>query len=67
MNPGKRFVYLLRSDRHPTRHYVGLTSRRDSNGTMQARMNTPHEIGRGIFSSRWNFAPATLLVSSSAI
>jgi predicted GIY-YIG superfamily endonuclease len=26
MNPDKRFVYVLRSDRHPTRHYVGLTS-----------------------------------------
>jgi len=23
---GKRFVYVLRSDRDPTRHYVGLTS-----------------------------------------
>ena len=26
MNPDKRFVYVVRSDRHPTRHYVGLTS-----------------------------------------
>ncbi len=26
MNPGKRFVYLLRSGHNPRRHYVGLTS-----------------------------------------
>ena len=26
MNPDKRFVYVLRSDRNPRRHYVGLTS-----------------------------------------
>ena len=26
MNPAKRFVYVLRSDRNPRRHYVGLTS-----------------------------------------
>jgi putative endonuclease len=26
MNENKRFVYLLRSDRNPRRHYVGLTS-----------------------------------------
>jgi len=26
MNPDKRLVYLLRSDRNPRRHYVGLTS-----------------------------------------
>jgi hypothetical protein len=30
-------------------------------------MNTPRKIGRGIFSSRWNFAPPTLPVSSSGI
>lgn len=26
MNDDKRFVYVLRSDRNPRRHYVGLTS-----------------------------------------
>ena len=26
MNQDKRFVYVLRSDRNPRRHYVGLTS-----------------------------------------
>ena len=26
MNADKRFVYVLRSDRNPRRHYVGLTS-----------------------------------------
>ena len=26
MNPDKRFVYVLRSDQNPRRHYVGLTS-----------------------------------------
>jgi predicted GIY-YIG superfamily endonuclease len=26
---GKRFVYILRSDRDPTRHYVGITSNVD--------------------------------------
>ena len=26
MHPDKRFVYVLRSERNPRRHYVGLTS-----------------------------------------
>ena len=26
MHPAKRFVYVLRSERNPRRHYVGLTS-----------------------------------------
>lgn len=26
MHPDKRFVYVLRSDRNPRRHYVGLTT-----------------------------------------
>jgi putative endonuclease len=26
MNPNKRFVYVLRSDQNPHRHYVGLTA-----------------------------------------
>jgi predicted GIY-YIG superfamily endonuclease len=36
---GKRFVYVLRSDRNPERHYVGLTS--DVNARLERHNHGP--------------------------
>jgi predicted GIY-YIG superfamily endonuclease len=68
MNQDKRFVYVLRSDRNPRRHYVGLTSDVQTRLDWHNAGQNEHTfaIDRGTCSCHWNSEPLKPLASSSA-
>jgi predicted GIY-YIG superfamily endonuclease len=58
---GKRFVYILRSDSDPSRHYVGVTSNPDN----RLRRHNEGPTGHTLSHRPWSFVVVIELPSES--